>query len=74
MFAPMKVERLIELLEREDADAEVVQRVEHLYRPVTRLIERKLVATQVRNTYTDVLMPGFKEAGDEGKVCVEAQY
>lgn len=70
----MKVGRLIELLEKEDPDAEVVQSVEHMYRPIIRLVERKLIGTQVRNTYTDVLMPGFKHAEDEGKPCIEAQY
>ena len=72
----MKVARLIELLEREDPDAEVVQRVEHLFYKVAKLVERRLTPTQVRNMHTNALVPGFKVSviPNEGKLCVEAQH
>jgi hypothetical protein len=72
----MKAARLIELLEREDPDAEVVQRVEHLFYKVERLVECRLTPTQVRNMHTNVLVPGFKQPPipGEGKSCVEAQH
>jgi hypothetical protein len=71
----MTVRRLIELLEKEDPDAEVVQILEDLFYPVVRLVERRLVPTQIRNTFTNELVAGFKPTTfDEGRIYIEAQY
>ena len=72
----MKVLRLIELLEKEDPEAQVVRRVEHLLFPVVRLVERQLTPTKIRNMHSNQLHPGFKNATepDEARLCIEAQY
>ena len=71
----MTVRRLIELLEKEDPDAEVVRIVEDLFYPIVRLLPRYLAPTLIRNTFTNKLVPGFKYSqSDESKPCIEAQH
>ncbi|HJQ70531.1 MAG TPA: hypothetical protein VKA70_16255 [Blastocatellia bacterium] len=72
----MKVWRLIEIIQKENPDADVVHLVEDKYYPVAQLVERNLTPTQIRNTFTNQLAPGFKEANasDKGKLCIELQH
>ena len=69
----MKVEELIDLLSKEDRDAEVVMLDDIHYFSVESIRKMVLQKTLIRDRSTNELFPGYKDVmkSEEGERCIE---